>query len=199
MSYKPFLFIAAFAAFCTPAMAQVAAGLSTQPPGDPTPFQLVSIDLVENQPMADMYVNSAFGCQGQNKSPVLSWSYPPDGTRSFAVTMFDTTARGGEGWLHWFVMNIPTDKNILQSGIGFTNQPYPDGATLIPNSWGNAQYDGPCPPVGDKPHKYVFTVYAMPEGFTEYPLNAIGWSTIDWLSDNALAKASITTTYQRLP
>ena len=26
---------------------------------------------------------------------------------------------------------------------------------------GNGNYDGPCPPTGDKPHRYVFTLYAL--------------------------------------
>ncbi|HEY8963161.1 MAG TPA: YbhB/YbcL family Raf kinase inhibitor-like protein [Alphaproteobacteria bacterium] len=166
---------------------------------DPTPFTLVSIDLIDDVPMADAYTYNDGGCTGANKSPTLSWSYPPEGTKSYAITMFDEDARDGDGWLHWFVTNIPATETILIRGIGSDNHPYPKGSQVVPNSWGKAEYGGPCPPVGDKPHKYTFTVYAMPAAEMAYPLNSLGWSTLDWLNDNAIAKASVTTTYQRLP
>jgi Raf kinase inhibitor-like YbhB/YbcL family protein len=37
----------------------------------------------------------------------------------------------------------------------------PRGARQARNDFGAPGYGGPCPPVGDKPHRYVFTLYAL--------------------------------------
>jgi phosphatidylethanolamine-binding protein (PEBP) family uncharacterized protein len=36
-------------------------------------------------------------CVGDNMSPPLAWSNPPDGTKSLALLMFDPEGRGGLG------------------------------------------------------------------------------------------------------
>lgn len=192
---KAFLTAAALTILSGAALAQTA-GIAPNPL-DPTPMQLVSIDLPDGQPIPEMYINDKYGCEGQNKTPVLSWSYPPDGTKTFAVTLFDVTARDGDGWLHWAVLNIPASESILPTGVGTEAKPLPAGSIVIPNSWGTSGYDGPCPSRGLGKHKYVFTVYALPDDNVQYPLNSIGWSTIDWLRDRSLAHASIETYYER--
>ena len=51
---------------------------------------------------------NGFGCIGKNESPQLSWKNAPEGTRSFAITMYDPDAPTGSGWWHWVVFDIPT-------------------------------------------------------------------------------------------
>ena len=41
---------------------------------------------------------NAYGCTGENISPQLSWENAPEGTQSFAVTMYDKDAPTGSGF-----------------------------------------------------------------------------------------------------
>jgi len=102
---------------------------------------------------------NGFGCNGQNVSPELHWRDAPKGTKSFAITVYDPDAPTGSGWWHWVVVNIPADVNKIASGA--SGKAMPKGAIEIANDYGTAAFGGACPPKGDKPHRYVFTVYAL--------------------------------------
>ena len=58
-------------------------------------------------------------------------------------------------------------------------------------------YGGPCPPQGDKPHRYVFTVYAL--NADRVPLKAeTGGAMVEaYLKQNSLGKATFTAVYGR--
>lgn len=141
--------------------------------------------------------NYGFGCSGGNRSPHLKWSGAPDGTRSFAVTCFDPDAPTGSGFWHWVVVNIPTSVTELALGAGDPAAgKLPSGALQTRTDFGAPGYGGPCPPEGDHPHRYFFTVHAV-KG--ELPVNAdtsaavIGFQ----LHFNTLAKAAIMGLYRR--
>ena len=69
----------------------------------------------------------------------------------------------------------------------------------------NGNYGGPCPPVGDKPHHYVFTLYALSvddlyaaAGIPKTGSAAVhGFALNKALSDKVLGKASFTAYYGR--
>jgi len=132
-----------------------------------TRFTLSSPDLASGV-FDNMYVLNGFGCTGGNVSPELSWSNVPPGTQSLALQVYDPDAPTGSGFWHWAVYNIPPTETGLPRGAG--NSPL----TLPPGAFGgntdfmdtgatgdNGNYGGPCPPVGDKPHRYVFTLFAL--------------------------------------
>jgi Raf kinase inhibitor-like YbhB/YbcL family protein len=99
------------------------------------------------------------GCGGDNVSPHLSWSGVPPGTRSFALTCFDPDAPTGSGFWHWVVANIPERVMDLAENAAATGLPL--GAVQGFTDYGVSHYGGPCPPGGDPPHRYIFTVYAL--------------------------------------
>jgi Raf kinase inhibitor-like YbhB/YbcL family protein len=100
-----------------------------------------------------------FGCNGANLSPQLMWKDAPADTKSFAITMYDPDAPTGSGWWHWVVINIPA--NVRKLDTGASPKAMPKGAVEIVNDYGISAYGGPCPPKGDKAHRYIFTVYAL--------------------------------------
>ena len=141
-------------------------------------------------------VFNRFGCQGQNRSPELTWVGEPAGTQSFAVTMYDPDAPGG-GFTHWTVFNIPASVHQLPAGAGA------DGSRLLPvgaeegrNDFGFSYYGGPCPPPGS-PHHYVITVYALKVARLPLAAAASGALVAAALPSETLAKAQITSLYGR--
>lgn len=120
-----------------------------------SPFTLQVADFTPGQtlPQAQAYGS----CGGQDISPTLHWSGAPEGTRSFAVTVFDSDARGGRGWWHWLAWNISPERTGLARDAGWRNA---SGMAQGRNDFGHRRYDGPCPPPGPA-HHYVFTVYAL--------------------------------------
>lgn len=138
-----------------------------------------------------------FGCAGGNQSPALAWEEVPEGTKSFAVTCFDPDAPTGSGFWHWVLVNIPADVRELPVGAGSKGGTMPGGALQVRTDFGAPGYGGPCPPPGDHPHRYLFTVHAV--GVERLPVTAdtsaavVGFQ----LHFNTLAKATIMGLFKR--
>jgi Raf kinase inhibitor-like YbhB/YbcL family protein len=139
-----------------------------------------------------------FGCNGGNRSPQLSWSGAPQGTRSFAVTCYDPDAPTGSGFWHWVVANLPPDVTELALDAGNPKGgKLPAGAITVRNDTGQPGYAGPCPPEGDHPHRYLFTVFAV--GVDQLPVNADTSAAVVgfFLNFNTLAKADLMGLFKR--
>jgi Raf kinase inhibitor-like YbhB/YbcL family protein len=96
-------------------------------------------------------------CGGQNISPALAWSNPPAKTRSFVIFLLDPDGLLGQGVSHWLGYGIPGDVTSLGEGeITRGSSHFVGGKGTRDNSL----YIGPCPPVGEAPHHYVFTIVA---------------------------------------
>jgi Raf kinase inhibitor-like YbhB/YbcL family protein len=139
---------------------------------------------------------SGFGCNGKNISPQLHWSNPPQGTKSFAITVFDPDAPTGSGWWHWIVVNIPADVREIPTNASAKHL-LPKGAVETMTDFGKPGFGGPCPPKGDKPHRYVFTVYAL--DIEKLPLKSTSDSALAgfMINQHVIQKASIVSYYQR--
>jgi Raf kinase inhibitor-like YbhB/YbcL family protein len=127
---------------------------------NPMTFTLTSTD-VKDGVLADAQILNTFGCSGGNVSPQLSWSNAPAGTKSFVLTMFDPDAPTGSGFWHWVVVNIPSSVGELPNGASKNAAKLPAGGLETRTDLGAPGYGGPCPPAGDKPHQYIFTLHAL--------------------------------------
>ncbi|RYG24952.1 YbhB/YbcL family Raf kinase inhibitor-like protein [bacterium] len=114
---------------------------------------------------------------GRSKSPAISLGDLPPGTKTLAVIMEDPDATAPKPFVHWLMADLTLTKeipaNVLpgdETAFGVTSQPTPNtmistivryGGVQGGNSHGTVAYYGPKPPVGDSPHRYHFTVYAL--------------------------------------
>ena len=161
-------------------------------------FRLSSPDIKADGVIDQRFEFNGFGCSGENKSPALEWSGAPAGTKSFAVTVYDPDAPTGSGWWHWSVINLPAETSALRANAGMaggTN--LPKGASHVRIDYGVAAWGGMCPPPGDKPHRYVFTVHALKVEKLELPADATAALAGYVINANALSKASFTAFYGR--
>ncbi len=160
-------------------------------------FALKSADIKPGGQLGDEQVFNGFGCSGANVSPQLAWENAPQGTKSFAVTVYDPDAPTGSGWWHWVVYDIPAATKELARGAGSGKAPLPEGAVQGRTDFGAPGFGGACPPAGDKPHRYIFTVYALKTDKLDVPPDAspamIGFMT----RSSSLGSASFTGHYGR--
>lgn len=154
-------------------------------------FRLSSPTLQAGKPMPALHEFNGFGCTGANVAPVLNWQGVPAGTRSLAVTVFDPDAPTGSGWWHWLVVNLPAGSRTLDAAA------LPEGALQTRTDYGAPGFGGACPPAGDAPHRYQFTVWALDTDKLPVDANASGALIGYLLRQHALGKAELTATYQR--
>jgi Raf kinase inhibitor-like YbhB/YbcL family protein len=179
---------------CLMLAAILAAPLTLQAAG----FEVGSPDIPANGAVPVKQVFNGFGCTGQNISPELAWKNAPAGTKSFAVTMYDPDAPTGSGWWHWVVFNLPPSTTRLAANAGSAAANLaPPGSVQSMTDFGTTGYGGPCPPQGDKPHRYIFTVFALKLDKLPVDAKASGAMVGFYLNQNALGKASFTATFGR--
>ncbi len=133
------------------------------------------------------------GAGGKNMSPQLSWSGAPAATRSIVITCFDPDAPTGSGYWHWLAFDIPATATSLAAGAGTKGSS--SGGRAGYNDFGQSEYDGPAPPKGDGPHRYIFTVYALDVAAAGASEGTTGATLIFSIRGHVLASGSITGTF----
>ncbi|WP_394756855.1 YbhB/YbcL family Raf kinase inhibitor-like protein [Rhodoferax sp.] len=160
-------------------------------------FTLSSPDIQAGGMLAKTFEFNGFGCTGDNKSPALKWSGAPKAAKAFAVTVYDPDAPTGSGWWHWMVINLPAEVTELAANAGAVGGAnLPTGASQARIDYGVAGWGGVCPPAGDKPHRYIFTVYALKDKL-EVPADATAALTGYMIRGNSLGQASFIAKYGR--
>jgi Raf kinase inhibitor-like YbhB/YbcL family protein len=134
-----------------------------------------------------------YTCDGADVSMPLEWQDPPKGARSFALVADDPDAPG-RTWVHWVIYNLPADARRLPEGVP-TTKTLPDGSGQGMNDFGRLGYGGPCPPPG-RPHRYVFTLYALDAVLATAP-GASKASLLKAMAGHVLGQAQWTGRYGR--
>jgi Raf kinase inhibitor-like YbhB/YbcL family protein len=161
-------------------------------------FNLTSPEIAPGATIQNEQVYRGFGCNGTNISPELRWSGARSETKSFALTVYDPDAPTGSGWWHWVIVNIPPTATFLPRNAGDPKMGLaPPGAIQIRTDFGTAGYGGPCPPQGDKPHRNVFTIFALDTDKLPVDESASAALVGFNLHDHTLAKATLTGFYGR--
>jgi Raf kinase inhibitor-like YbhB/YbcL family protein len=156
-------------------------------------FDLRSDDVADGETLAKPQVSGVFGAGGEDVSPHLAWSGAPDGTQSYAVTVYDPDAPTTSGFWHWAAFNLPADVTELASGASGS---LPGGAVELKNDGGTVGYIGAAPPPGHGPHHYWVVVHAVDVPSLDIPAEAspafLGFN----LFSHALARATLVPVYE---
>lgn len=183
------------AALIVASLAAHADTLEVKQPAKPAQtLQLSSPDIAEGATLTLAQVADSFGCSGKNLSPALQWTGVPKEAKSLVLTVYDPDAPTGSGFWHWAVYNLPASATGLPAGAGATDAKLPDGVAVLKNDGGIRGFIGACPPPGDTPHRYIYTLYAL-DSSLDLPADAtpavLGFS----LNGKVLASGQLTALY----
>lgn len=130
-----------------------------------------------------------YTCDGDDRSPPLAWSGPPEGTKSFALVVDDPDAPGGT-FRHWGAWNIPAGTRVIEEGQ--------DGQfAQAVNDFGRPGYGGACPPEGHGPHHYRFKLFALDTDRLNLPSAAKVSDVEKAAAEHQVGRAELTGTYER--
>jgi hypothetical protein len=150
-------------------------------------FILSSTAFAEGDPIPQIY-----SCDGEDISPPMQWTDPPEGTMSFALIADDPDAPVGT-WVHWVLYNLPADTSSLPEAF-LSDADLPDGSKNGENSWGRLGYGGPCPPGGT--HRYFFKIYAL-DLTLDIAAGATKEQLLQAVEGHILAESELMGTYSR--
>jgi Raf kinase inhibitor-like YbhB/YbcL family protein len=156
-------------------------------------FSLRSTDVRHGQPMPDAQAHDS-----GNRSPQLSWSGAPAGTRSYVVTCFDPDAPTPSGFWHWVVVDLKASVTSLESDAGREDgSGLPARAFHCRNDYGSMGFGGAAPPKGDRAHRYYFVVHALDVEKLGVDERASPAAVSFTLLGHTLGRAVLAPTYQR--
>ncbi len=159
-----------------------------------TPVYAASLSLSSTAFSPGGVIPQAYACTGADRSPPLRWDGVPEGTRSFALLVIDPDAPGGE-FVHWVLYDLPGNLSGLPEGIPTAPRVEGGGRQGV-NDFHRVGYGGPCPPPG-RPHRYVFTLYALDLPRLPVPDRATRAQVERAMAGHVLATATLTGLFRR--
>ncbi|MCW5231580.1 YbhB/YbcL family Raf kinase inhibitor-like protein [Verminephrobacter eiseniae] len=162
-------------------------------------FKITSPEFKEQDVLQKAHEFNGFDGDGQNRSLALQWQDAPEGTQSFAVTLYDPDAPTGSGFWHWVLYDIPANVTQLAQGAGSTDKTGLPGIGIqAQNDYGTTGFGGPCPPKGSAAHRYIFTVHALHVASLGLPASGVTNAVVRFMiHQNTLATATLIGLYQR--
>jgi Raf kinase inhibitor-like YbhB/YbcL family protein len=141
-------------------------------------------------------IPSRYTCEGDDRSPALSWSGVPAAARSLALIADDPDAPDPAAprmtYVHWVLANLPATTTGLPEGV--TAAALPPGTKVGVNDFGRPGYGGPCPPIGR--HRYFFKLYALDRVLGD--LRRPGKAAVEKaMQGHVLAQGTLIGTYQK--
>ena len=137
-----------------------------------------------------------YTCDGDDRSPPLSWSGVPPDARSLALIVDDPDAPDPAApkrtWVHWVVWDLPPDATQLAAGA--SGRAMPRGGFEGLNDSGDHGYGGPCPPIGR--HRYFHRLYALDRKLGELS-DRTKPGLLQAMEGRVLASAELMGTYTR--
>ena len=121
-------------------------------------------------------------------APPLEWTAPPSGTQELVLVVEDADFQTGEPFCHWLIWGLPGQQGKLLEG----ESPPRVGK----NAFGNSEWLLPDPPTGDKPHEYVFQLFALDLPLTLMP-GANREELVAAIEGHVMGLAMVTATYAR--
>ncbi|MGU3294591.1 YbhB/YbcL family Raf kinase inhibitor-like protein [Williamsia sp. M5A3_1d] len=161
-------------------------------------FTVTSESFADGEALKQPQVSGIMGAGGDDASPQVSWSGFPEGTKSFAVTVYDPDAPTASGFWHWAVADIPVSTTSLLEGAGDENgSGLPAGAVTLAGDASAKRFIGAAPPPGHGPHRYFLVVHAVDVESLGLPDDAtpafLGFN----LFSHAIGRAVIHATYEQ--
>jgi Raf kinase inhibitor-like YbhB/YbcL family protein len=153
----------------------------------------VSIELTSSAFKEGQAIPKKYTADGENKSPPLRWTAPPEGTKTFALVCEDPDAPRGT-WVHWVVFNLPASLRELKEGVP-AKEEIANGARQGKNDSGEVGFGGPGPPKG-KAHRYFFKLYAL-DAAIDLPAGTTRDELFAAMKSHVLAEGKLMGTYQR--
>jgi Raf kinase inhibitor-like YbhB/YbcL family protein len=136
---------------------------------------------------------TAYTCDGEGSPPAtVTWDGPPE-TKEYVLTLTDPDAPGGV-FVHWTAYGFSNEITSLADG----QIPLSGGVSEGENDFGESGYGPPCPPEGDQPHRYIFTVYALKKAVTWKLQTGTAYEEVlDTLGCCLIAEGTFPTVYGR--